>query len=269
MKMENKMEISPQELLWAQTIKSAAHEDPDLDATCLSDFEFLQHALIAKDNTKKRLNRIKRLQKFKTEYGIMLVGSFEQGMRDLTKYRDTHPDAVLSIGFLPNHRAVMFGDNSEFLAKNFQTQEAMNISLRGLFYLLQTCQPNAATIRAGFSLVIDGQNMGMHNFSMEMEKRVSLLLDQAYPMRMNQIVFANSSWWMRLLKKIAQTFMSKKLRQRYILPDDIQTYLKDSPYSDVDMLPAKWGGKIDYQAFRQIIERNLQERYYHTKNFKL
>ena len=80
-----------EELKWATAIKQAAESDASIQSDALSDLEYLQHAIIAKENTDKALCRIKRLQDFKQRYGIKLDGSYEEGMRDMKQFQAAHP----------------------------------------------------------------------------------------------------------------------------------------------------------------------------------
>ena len=109
------MDPTAHEVSWALAIRDAARKDPDIDAQRVTDLEFLQHAIVAKDKVDKAIRRIKRVQLFKTRHGIKLDGSYEDGMRDLKKYLDMFPGFFLSVASLaPDHTHVLCANFSKF-----------------------------------------------------------------------------------------------------------------------------------------------------------
>ena len=57
-----------QEVKWALRLKEKALSDEQINP--VSDFEYLEHAIIAKDNVEKGLNRLRKLQAFREEHGL-------------------------------------------------------------------------------------------------------------------------------------------------------------------------------------------------------
>ena len=74
-----------QEVKWALRLKEKALSDEQIKP--VSDFEYLEHAIIAKDNVEKGLNRLCKLQAFREEHGLQ--GDLDEAGRDLHIFRTT------------------------------------------------------------------------------------------------------------------------------------------------------------------------------------
>ena len=95
----NPVEVTPTrlELQRAWAIRQAARADSTIDDEALSDWECLQHSIVAKDAIGLALTRIRRLQAFKERYGILRDGSVDEARRDLHVFLQTHPGFYLSL----------------------------------------------------------------------------------------------------------------------------------------------------------------------------
>lgn len=63
----------------------------------ISDFEFLQHADVAKGRFDKALKRLRRIQAFKERHGIIREGCHADAARDLKALLRLHPVCFLSM----------------------------------------------------------------------------------------------------------------------------------------------------------------------------
>lgn len=276
------MEATEEELKWAARIKEAAEADEDIDATALSDLEFLQHALVAKDKVPKALTRIKHMQKFKQMYGIQRNGSYQDAMRDLKAFNEAHPNFILAIGGLDEaaapagskqeqyaHTHVLSCDYAQFLAKKMHSEEAFKVFLRGLFYCMQACQPNIAAMRAGFCFLANAANIGWRNFSVQAEERCAALYADAYPIRVKQMAMMNASPILRVFYNICKVFLSKKIRQTVVFCAGHDAFLNQCDYAAPILLPTQWGGTMDVDIMQKMLEMKIKQRYKLEESFKL
>ena len=97
----------------------------------MSDFEFLQYALVLKSNVSAALRRIKKLQSFKQRYGIKLDGSYEEGVRDLKVFQTVRPGFLLSIKAMPDQTHVCCYDLSKFEPQKMESNESFAVIMRG------------------------------------------------------------------------------------------------------------------------------------------
>jgi hypothetical protein len=262
------MEPTPQELSWAQEIYKAARLDPEINVARFIDLEILQHAIVAKDNVRKALKRMKRVQIFKETYGIQLDGSYDEGMRSLRTYLDLFPGFFLAVAPLDDQGThCLCAEWAKFVARRIKfDDESINVLIRGFFYLLQATQPNTAAIRAGMVYIGDTAGAGRANYSLKVEERVASVYSNAYPIRIKRTIFMNVPWIFRLFFKAWRFFVSKKVYEGHVYTKDRESAIADFPKS---ALPVEWGGSIDQTAFLQRLDSNLKERYELAAKFKL
>ena len=260
-----------QEVAWATAIQQAAQADPEIRADVISDLEFFQHAVVAKDNVDKALGRIRRMQKFKEMYGIQGNGSFEQGLRDAARSLELQPGLSLGVGVLDDHTHCMCMEYRHFKTRLHTTPESIAITLRGAFYGVQSCQDSLPAIRAGVELLVDAKGVGWVNFDLKVEERMAQLSSNAYPLRVRSQVVMNINFWMRLLMKAANLlFLSKKLRQVQVLVGNRDAYLREQAHRyPKDALPVKWGGTLREQDNFEVFRHKLKRRYELEANFRL
>ena len=265
-----------QELAWARRIKEAARQQPDIDDEQILDLEYLQHAIIAKENIHKALRRLNRMQKFKSKYGIQGDGSYEEGIRDIKAFRIAHPGFELSVATLfPTPKTcpgeeinIGCGDYSKFMAARLSSEESHAIVMRGFFYFFQLLSSSIPSIRSGTVLLADCSDMGVKNFSMESEKRQHQLFFEAYPIRLRQIAMMNVNFVVHFLYRLVIALFPRKIRQRFIFHYDRETFLRESEFPP-SVLPIAWGGSIDDERFHQTFYQKLRERYELAESFKL
>ena len=390
----NNMDPTEQEREWAMAIKRAAHADSTIEAELISDFEFLQHAIVAKHQVTKALGRIRKLQKFKTDYGIDRDGSFEQAVREWKQFQTVlHPDFILSMAQMKNnhinysstkkssqcsrdeasspsnpqnennsHRVNGIGGKDENgdiclpplessyarpssagskstentthssstnssgtlcseeeettfpasstsshkrghpcsnttnnndecphvfcvdLAKakhaKMNTLEAFAISLRGIFYILQSMSSNIPAIRSGYCHLGDTLGIGAVNFSLQSDRRNAELYSHAYPVRIRQMVLLNATLPVRIFYSLVKVFATRQTRQTVVFAGDRDEFLYSAagaqhnqrhgigPYMG-DVLPHAWGGTIQPNALNDTVVARLRERYENVATFRL
>jgi hypothetical protein len=259
-----------EEIQWALAIQQAAKEDPDINVDLLTDLECMQHAIIAKANVTKALARIKRMQQFKSKYGIKLNGSYEEAVRAFLTAKQRHEGFFLSLATLPNDDTHISCTNYAcFMAREVRSDEYYAVVMRGEFYILQAMFPTLAAIRAGTIMLSDGKGYGVLNYSFKLEERMAQLFSNAYPMRVKKMVMMNANWLMVVLQYALNAFMSKKMRKVRHLAGPRETYLAEhrSEYPPT-VLPVEWGGTLPREAYEETVIRNLQQRYQLEETFR-
>lgn len=286
------MDVTEEECRWALAIRLAAAADPRIpDADSLTDFEYVQHAIVAKDNVGKALKRIVKMQEFKERYGIKLDGSVDEAARDLRAIDLQHPGLMMCLascknneGASPNDEAkvdpsshVVCVNFAQFLAKRMKTAESHAIVMRFFFYVMQACACNAASIRAGIYWLSQSDGIGLRNFSRESEDRRADFASHTYPLRFKLFVMLSAPWVARVLFQVIRVFMSPKMASRFHLTggnNKIQSdYLKEKVGLPATALPTLFGGTLDDkeggESMTQAILSKLEERYENMDTFRL
>lgn len=264
------MEATEEELAWAARLKEAAKADPTIDTDPISDFEYLQHGIVAKDCTAAGLKRLRRLRALKDKYGIPRDGSYEQAIRDLHAFQAAHPGALLAVTTLPDDSSSFIAfSTGKFYTRNMKTPESLAITMRGFFYILQACITSVEDMRGGLTSVIDNDGVGWKNFHLRVEEQVTDLFAKLYPVRINRMVFVNAGWIVRALFSIARLFMSKKVADKHIFAPDRDEWLLGQPKLTKVTLPKEWGGLVDFNDLQEALKEKLQRRYERAAEFKL
>ena len=262
-----------QEVAWAQAIRRAARSDPTiLHAPDVTDWEFLQHAIVAKDNISKALKRIRRLQKFKSRHGIVRDGNVHDARRDLQAYLQLHPGFFVAVGSIGDDSArqpcpqVFCYQYSNFRGTSMKSEESYAIFMRTCFYCLQACQHNLAALRSGIYLIGNARHMTWRNFSLGAELRTSELIVDSYPIRLYKIAVLYVSPLFRFLYTLCRSMMSAKYQRlaEFVGASATPAYLQDLP---VYCLPTAWGGTFCEKDFIETILRRLKERFDNSDNF--
>lgn len=87
------MVLSETEIRWALAIKGAAAAEEDLKP--LKDYEYVQHALISKDDVEEAVEHIRSMQYFREEYNIN--DTPEEGEYLFRKFTEKHKGFLLSV----------------------------------------------------------------------------------------------------------------------------------------------------------------------------
>ena len=262
---------SEQEIEWAWRIKQAAKLDPYIIADKISDLEFLQHGIVAKENYKLALRRLKRMQEFKRIYGIQLDGSLEQAARDIEAFFLANPGLYLGLGEASNGVHFVCADYSKSFACKLDTNESYAIRLRGLFYYLQAVQPNVAAMRNGYSTMVDMSRASWRNLSPAFVRRYAQLVSHAYPIRTVQTVLLNSHFIIMLGYHLVKIFFSAKARRRFVICGQGSFEEATGGCYTKDVLPREWGGTFDSskENLQKVWLQRLTERYALAESFRL
>lgn len=90
-------EITQEERSWALNIKAAVEEAGDIQN--VSDFEYVHHAFVARDNIGSAVERIRGLQFFREEYHIN--DTVEEGMELIHAFLAQQPKWLLTVDIDP------------------------------------------------------------------------------------------------------------------------------------------------------------------------
>jgi hypothetical protein len=140
-------------------MKQAIAANPEVND--VSDFMCAQLALIDGDDTEGAIERIRQLQCFREEYGIL--DTAEDGRRCFGEYIQLFPKLHLSFTFhCEGGSYVMIFDNAEFDAGCLRTPEQFRSWLGGSYYTCATFCPDFESIRTGAVLVAECQGYVRH-----------------------------------------------------------------------------------------------------------
>ena len=144
--------LSEEELEWAWALKIAVEADDELKP--LSDFEVVQQALFARENTEDALARCHGLQAFREEYHIHDTPL--EGVQLIEGFMSKHPGFLLSIDMDENHGHFVFVyDYAKRRPNDLKTDADWRNHLGGMYYMMQCQQINIHACREGVVHIIE------------------------------------------------------------------------------------------------------------------
>ena len=270
--MDNGDPPTEQEIEHAVAIREAALKDPQLAliAQEMTDLQYIQHAVCAKEKVDTALRRIRTLQDFKDRYGILSDGSYEQGLRDVQACQRFFPRMLLAMGQDGPASAVVYAmDLAQYDARKLVSEEAHAVVMRTFFYLLQAGQSNVVAMRQGIRVVANYEGLGWHQFSLSGEQRSRQLYSRCYPMRVREMAMMQAHPLVRLLYRLLKPFMSPKVAQVFCCPPHRQAFLE--AHADVyppTVLPTAWGGRLSPDQWDKRFAHKLRERYHNAAHLQ-
>lgn len=214
---DDTMIVSATERQWALAIKQAVVESEGLKP--LSDFEYVQYAMVTQGNTQEALFRIGGMQAFKEEYGI--DHSVEQATAALESTLGVLPGFVLHLDCCPHtNEAIMVWD-----ARMCKPERVLSVHSEhgpdynwknyvvAHYYMNYSAQPTLYTVRDGLTLLIDCGQVGWDNVNMDFQRRMNEELRNFYPLKWKRVLAYNTAVISNIGWSLFKPFMSPNMQQ--------------------------------------------------------
>jgi hypothetical protein len=150
----SRMELSQQERQWALAVKQGIEGTPEIDN--LSDFMYVQLALVHRENVEKALECAFALQHTRQEYS--LLDSLEEGLLIHQKMLQLFPGMYLSFSYAHDEEcyAVVF-DISKFAPSVLNSVESIRTWIASCFYNAHAMTPDFGSARTGGMYIAECQ----------------------------------------------------------------------------------------------------------------
>ncbi|CAB9505308.1 expressed unknown protein [Seminavis robusta] len=216
--------LTEQEHAWAVEIKAAA-EAPDSGILPMSDFSYVQYALVTKGRLEEALARIKGVQQFQSHYQVSDDPS--RGISVIEQFMALQPRALLNLDIcLEQDRGegVIAFDASQYnpsLAETLSPEHAdpehnWKIHILFWYYAVRAVQIDFRAIRQGIVLLVDTAGMDWSNVDMSHEQRCFVELRKHYPWIAKETRVYNCSFvacmWISMLKAFIQSQHSQAIQ---------------------------------------------------------
>jgi hypothetical protein len=262
----DQMTLTDEEKGWAMAIKKAMMEEDTALAAQVTDMEYAQHAIVAKEKVPKALKRIKRLHAFKEAHGIQDKYSLDGAMESIQKFEALSPGVISSFGQSENGRYVFVMLYREFIANNYRNKEDWDNCFAAFFYLFEAMQPDIYSIREGLAMIADCEGMGWKNFSLEMEKNATALYQDSYPARIKELTMLNAPGILRAMYVLIAPFLNKKVKEVFHMTGKVEDVQSRFPK---DALPTTLGGTQGSIDMEQKLREALKTRIGNQGKFSL
>jgi len=137
--------------------------------------------------------------------------------------------------------------------KKMNAEAARNRSTfyRAFWHMMNACMAQIRNVRAGAQYIFNFSNFGWGNFDPKMEKQMSNLYQDGYPMKMSLALLVDSPWYIKMVLNVCRLFLKKKLMDR------IKPCKRNSKIVShfEDLLPPALKGECEYDLVGWMKER--------------
>lgn len=262
MQVDDTMNITSQERQWAFAIKQAVHDSEELKA--ITDFDYVQYAMVTQGNTQEALFRIGGMQAFREAYGIN--HTVEQAVDYLNRTMQMLPGFILHLDNCPHtQEAIMVWDASvcypeKILSLNREHGAEYNWKTYVVahYYMNYCCQPTLYSVRDGLTLLMDCGQVGWENISMDFQRRMNDELRTFFPLKWKRILAYNTAVIANVGWGLFKQFMPPHMRESLKLGCQIAGSGAETRLSELFLQPSLDGAKDNILRRVQslILQRN-------------
>lgn len=204
------MFLSSQERMWACQLREVVQREGNgIDP--LTDFEYVEHAIVAQGNVEEAVERIRGLQTFREVYHPQEtvdsgVYYFQESLR-LQPGLLIHMDIVKETGTGIIAWNYAMYDPSRLLS----TEQNWKAGILGQYYVWKMLQPTFRSIRGGSYQLIEGGDVGWHNFNMVSEQRWGEELANHCPHKVKQILVYHCGVIMNVVWSLVKPFLREEM----------------------------------------------------------
>lgn len=255
-----RMQLSEEERQHALAIKQAIEEDPDLDN--LSDFQYVQFALVDQHDVEAAMHRAYHLQAFlKEEYKIR-HDDIDYAMASVQTFIRQHSGVILSLAYNADEETyVLIYDLATFDQKRLQTPEDWRMFMSFVYFELTALNPDFYAIRKGVVFVCECEGFDWKNCDMKVQEKAWTELINVYPIEFRQIKYFHTGVFANLSASLMKPFLPKHIHSKFSVGNEFDGRL-DTLYL-VPTLEA--ANKRNLERFRVC----LQQRFENERLFRL
>jgi len=235
----------------------------------ISEFEFVSHALICKNQSNKGKNRMIRMEKFKQFYHIPEHPTVYEAIKSVETFLYARPNFIQSIHQdLISKRWILSYQLKALTDIEYHHEElTVEQEFTGLYFLLTAMQPDLDSIRNGTVWIGDLQGMTVQNLSMYIVNGIRALCRDSFPIKVCDVPCWNTPPKFSAAYAICRPFFSTHLSEKLVwdcTPERIQQFFSR------DVLPKSLGGTTQSQhEIMGVIEINLRQRFENQSSFQL
>jgi hypothetical protein len=230
----------------------------------LSDFELATHAIVAKDHAELAIHRIRRLHRFKEQYGVPAKTTVFHAIQIVHKFVHAYPNFLQAFGEDSYDRPTVV-----FRLKDLTSPPPFNHSeeerFMALYYIFHALQPDLDSVRRGTIFVGDLEGLVRQFFTLDLFNGARALTKDAYPIKVKDFPCMATPPKLSAVYAMCYPFFSTTLKQKYVPCTDKQI----QEHFPKKLWPKRLGGTMTENEILDAIEENLKRRFENEESFRL
>ncbi|CAB9502467.1 expressed unknown protein [Seminavis robusta] len=242
------MHLTAEERTWALQLRHVLQQqDDDEPLPLLTDFEVAQYAIVTHGNIGEALRRIHGMHVFCQEYGIQ--ESVDQAMIYFTEWFRHHPGHLLHMdtdpetcepivvldlaayfpGIATGHKPSNVAPTKSLTKTTTLVDVQWHIDVIKNYYQLHVSCSNFSSIRQGVFMIIDCDDIGWDNWSMEYSNRFHGELWAHYPIKFKSTLCYNTGSVANVCWNMIKPLMDSTMRESLQLGCQIVPEMEGTP----------------------------------------
>eukprot|EP00038_Savillea_parva_P023008 m.39339 g.39339 ORF g.39339 m.39339 type:complete len:267 (-) comp5785_c0_seq1:98-898(-) len=252
--------LTDEERGWCEMLRDKLEEEGvPLPST---DYFLAQYAIVSKSNWEKGVKRVKAynrhvIQGAKYDSDAALDGT----LPGLGFYNRKWPGCIDICGptGTAQHPTIVF-NCAQYRPSDVDPESELNPMIVDKMLLYDALTADLNDIRSGCHVINQAKGAGLHNFCRPLEKKLSVVSQDAYPLKYTRMPVVDAGVVVNVLARVAKPFLRPKLRERIVVCSTDSLY-KDHGY-ETDNLPEVVGGVrvSSADAYEEEIRARLARR---------
>lgn len=209
-----RMELTPEELVWAWEIKEVVEGTPELNN--LTDFWYGQLALKDLGDVEASLKRVYHLQLFREEHDIMETANACD--RAIRKLIEMLPNYFMSFSLNEEEGGYcLVNDYTGWDMKVLSSGKKVDEWIQGNYFMLNAMNPDFASIRNGVIALLECEGFGWHHISIQMYKKLISEVVVPYPFNLHSLKHYHTGMFINVLYSMTKPMFSESIKQKFQL----------------------------------------------------
>lgn len=264
-KLESK--FTEEEREWVFALEAAIRNEKDLNVKKmkLSEWDLALHAVVAKDQPAKAIQRLRRLQKFKEAYQVRDDSTVYEAIRIVHDFVHAHPDFLQAFGQDELGRWVIVFQLNGLLTTGPETS-SIERKFAALYYICHALQPDLDAVRFGTVWIGDFEGITRQSLSMNIVNGGRALCRDSYPIKVKDVPCLNAPPRWSAVYAMCRPFFSRGLRDKMVYGCSPQLIQKNFPKH---LLAKALGGTQSQHDILDLLEENIRKRFEMQETFRL
>lgn len=261
-----KSTLSEDERIWVIGLQEELRKIPDLDG--ISDWDIVCHAVVAKSDSAKAIQRLRRLKQFQQIYKVPEHPTVYEAIRTMHDFCHAHPDFIQAIGCDASGRWVLSFQLKAWTCSDQQEQGQLSAErdFAALYFLLMALQPDLESVRKGTIWIGDLEGITCQTLPLSSVRGARALCREAFPIRVEDAPCWNTPPKLSAVYAFCRPCFSPHLTEKIVWDCTPELLTK---YFPKHVLCKALGGTQSRNEVMDVLEANLVRWFEYRETFRL